>query len=137
MRADRFLSNSAWSGLIALTMTPVLFSAGPKVERSLFPVVDHVEIHSETLTEDGVSFFVSFDKVRGCEFLGVAWYSGAVRVGVEFEPGANLYPRTRPEGDQYAGPWLVRDVTTLEGTRAVAMHRCHPLWETNTTFYEG
>lgn len=129
------MSKSIWGILLGLTLIPLLWQVGPWLEHRFFPVVEDVEIHDPTVTEDGVSFFVSFEKVRQCEFVGVAWYSGAVRVGVEFAPGHNLYPATRPEGDQFAGPWLVRDVSTLEGTRAAAIHRCHPLWQTVSQFY--
>lgn len=137
MRFERVLSRTGLTVALSLALTPAVFSVGPAIESRFFPVVSDVKVEGVEKVEDGVAFYVAFDKVRQCKFLGVAWYLGAERVGIEFEPGHNLYPLTRPVGDQYAGPWLVRNVTSLEGTTAVAIHSCHPLWETVTPFYSG
>ena len=137
MRFERVLSKSGLTVALSLALTPAIFSVGPEIEARFFPVVENVQVESVTRVEEGVTFYVSFRKARQCEFLGVTWYLGAERVGIEFEPGHNLYPKSRPVGDQYAGPWLVRNVTSLEGTRASTVHSCHPLWETVTPFYAG
>lgn len=137
MRFERVLSRTGLTVALSLALTPAVFSVGPEIEARFFPVVTMANIESVEKVADGVAFYVSFDKLRQCEFLGVTWYLGAERVGIEFEPGHNLYPKSRPVGDQYAGPWLVRNVTSLEGTRAATVHSCHPLWETVTPFYAG
>lgn len=116
-------------------MIPAIFEVGPRLESAIFPVVDNVQISDVTPTDLGVSFYVRFDKLRQCEFLGIAWYQDNVRVGVAFEPGAENFPATRPEGDQFAGPWMLVGADRIEGTRAVVYHRCHPLWVTVSQFY--
>ena len=122
---------------ISLAMLPTLFTIGPRIEAAWFPVVRDVELINEEETRAGTSFYVSFRKVRQCEFLSLVWYEGPVRLTVDFEPSSEDAPRTRPVGDQYAGPWLARNLHGLKGSRAFVYHRCHPLWTTITPFYEG
>lgn len=120
---------------VTMMLTPMLFAIGPKLETHFFPVVNETRIENLTKTERGVEFYVRFDKTRQCEFLGIAWYQGPLRIGVAIEPDSNLFPKTRPEGDQFAGPWLVSNVDSLEGTKAFVYHNCHPLWITISPFY--
>ena len=120
--------------LAALAMTPTVFGVGPWIEAHIFPVVGRAQISHAEKTRTGTSFYVSFKKRRQCEFLALVWYQGPVRLTVDFEPHAEESPRSRPPGEQYAGPWLVRGLTQIEGSRALAYHRCHPLWTTITTF---
>ncbi|MEM7490058.1 MAG: hypothetical protein AAF390_13140 [Pseudomonadota bacterium] len=122
----------------ALALTPTVFAIGPLVESRAFPVTTRAEVLEETIGDEGVSFFVRFGKRRQCEFLGLAWYDGERRLPIEFEPGAGVTaPATRPMGGHFAGPWFLRGMRTLAGTRAWALHRCHPLWITFTEFYRG
>ncbi|MEB8388633.1 hypothetical protein OO012_15505 [Rhodobacteraceae bacterium KMM 6894] len=120
-----------------LALTPVVFGAGPWIESRLFPVSRNTSIANVENSRIGTSFFVNFRKLRQCEFLGLVWYEGPVRLVVDFAPDAEDAPKSRPVGDQYAGPWLVQGLHALGGSRAFAYHRCHPLWVTITTFYEG
>ncbi|MCV3271140.1 hypothetical protein [Roseobacter sinensis] len=122
---------------ICMALTPGVFSLGPYLESRYFPVVRDTRIMNEETVPGGVSFFVQFRKVRQCKFEGLAWYVGDVRVPVDFEPTAETMPRSRPMGGQYAGPWYVPGLPGTRGTHAYAYHRCHPLWETITRFYEG
>lgn len=135
MSVDRVLS---WAGLslaLSLAAIPAVFAAGPAIENRFFPVVGGVVVSDITNAPDGLSFYVEFNKLRSCEFLGIAWYHDRIRVGVAFEPGAENYPATRPEGEQFAGPWMLEGVDKIDGTRAVVYHRCHPLWVTVSHFY--
>jgi hypothetical protein len=121
-----------------MALTPAIFSAGPYLETRFFPVVRDTEIEHAERVEGGVSFFVGFTKVRQCEFLGLAWYVGNVRVPVNFEPSAVNSPSSRPTGGQYAGPWLVvTQDASVRGNVAYVYHRCHPLWVTISEFYQG
>ncbi|WP_317055024.1 hypothetical protein [Roseovarius rhodophyticola] len=122
---------------MSLALTPAFFAAGPVLEARWFPVVRDVEVSHDEETREGTSFYVRFRKVRQCEFLALVWYEGPVRLSVDFEPHSDDSPRTRPVGEQYSGPWLVRDLHGIQGSRAHAYHRCHPLWTTITTFYQG
>jgi hypothetical protein len=122
---------------VALALTPGFFAAGPWLESRIFPVTTAAEVLNEEPDLQGVNFEVRFRKLRRCRFLGLAWYVGERRVPVNFEPDAELSPSTRPVGGQIAGPWRLPGVRYLAGTRAWALHQCHPLWITFTKFYEG
>ena len=124
---------------ICMALTPAIFALGPWTERTLFPVVRDTTISDETPGAGGVSFNVRFRKVRDCTFIGLVWYDGPQRMNVEFEPETTSppAPRTRPSGQQVAGPWRMPGLDALKGTRAYVMHRCHPLWMTITAFYRG
>ena len=114
---------------------PILWPAGAWVEKTFFPVIRNVEITAVHPAQNGIMIELTFDKVRSCEFLGVVWYNGPLRVGVERNPNSPRYPKVLAEGPQAAGPWLIRNVSDLEGTHAITVHRCHPLWETISHFY--
>lgn len=148
---DRVLS---WPGIVLLTgvmFAPVYFPVYKKYEGVVFPVVVAVENEAGQLqpiaTEevagrcdgcghDYVDIWVNFDKVRSCEFLGLSWYSETNhRLRVDFGPEAEYAPVSRPVGEQVAGPWRIHGVSTIEGTRAVVSHQCHPLWVTHTEFH--
>lgn len=133
-----FLTRAAAFMAICMALTPAIFSVGPHLETRFFPVVVGTSLQNQERVEGGVSFFVRFTKVRQCEFLGLAWYVGQVRVPVNFAPTATNSPRTRPPGPQYTGPWLVAThEDTVSGNIAHAYHRCHPLWVTISEFYPG
>lgn len=131
----RFLTRGWFALFIAMALTPALFEIGPRIESRFFPVVSDTRIERIAPEKDGISFYALFDQQRQCEFKAITWYSGAQRIGVAIEPDAHLLPKTRPEGDQLAGPWTVTGVASLEGTRAYVHHRCHPLWNTISPFY--
>lgn len=133
----RSLSSALVIAGISLALLPAFFTVGPRVEAAFFPVVRDVEITNAEETRNGTSFYVAFRKVRQCKFVALVWYEGPVRLTVDFEPEAEDAPRSRPVGDQYAGPWLARDLHGLQGSRAFVYHQCHPLWTTITPFYEG
>lgn len=121
---------------VSLALTPAAFAVGPVLEALWFPVVRDVQIMSDEQTPNGKSSYTKFRKVRQCRFLALVWYDRPVRLNVNFEPDAGDAPSTRPLGDQYSGPSLVRDLQGLRGSRAHVYHCCHPLWTTITTFYK-
>lgn len=135
--AKFYLERVWWSLFLCLAAVPLLWALGPVVENRYFPVVTNVTVYGEVGASEGLLFEVAFRKARPCEFLGVSWYLGSKRVGVEFEPNSEKFFRSRPTGEQTAGPWLAKGITTLRGTHAIAHHRCHPLWVTETLFYDG
>lgn len=133
------LSSGALSLALCMALTPAVFTAGPWIENRFFPVVVGAEVGPLGRDEMGVEFDIRFEKVRPCEFLGLAWYEGPVRMAVDFGPteAPGPIPATRPMGMQHAGPWRIWGLESLTGTRAYTMHRCHPLWITITDFYQG
>ncbi len=132
-----WIRGSALTVGICLALTPAVFGSGPWVESHFFPVVRDTRITQPYDNDDGISFFVAFRKVRQCEFLGLVWYEHGTRLVVDFEPHADQAPRSRPVGEQFTGPWLVRGLQNLKKSQAFAYHRCHPLWVTISRFYGG
>lgn len=121
---------------LLIISSPVLWSFGSKYEGDFFPVVSKIKILSSAKEKQGVFINVSFKKFRQCEFIGISWYSKFnVRLPIIYENDAELSPLSRPTGPQSAGPWLIRDLKSLDGSRAIVSHKCHPLWITHTVFY--
>lgn len=133
---SKMLSNPAMAIWVTLISIPFLWSFGSKYEGDFFPVVTNTKIIDFKEQNEGVYINVLFDKSRQCDFVGISWYDEFnLRHGVEFEPDANLSPITRPVGAQVSGPWLIKGMTKLKGSRAIVSHNCHPLWTTHTVFY--
>ncbi len=137
MSDTNWVSGPALTVGICLALTPAMFGIGPWLESRLFPVVRETRISDTYDSDDGISFFVAFRKVRQCEFLGLVWYEHGMRLVVDFEPYSDQAPRSRPTGEQFTGPWLVRGLQRLKNSSAYAYHRCHPLWVTISNFYNG
>ena len=119
----------AWVSMIIIW--PIL----PTAEGNLLPVVGKVSVSRVTPKQNSVLFYVRFEKYRHCDFIGLTWYKGDVRLTLKFEPDANTSYPTRPTGGQYAGPWQLNGVTSLIGTVATVVHSCHPFWLTYTKFW--
>lgn len=134
---SKLLSVPAVAAWIALLFIPALWPYFPRLEGRLLPVATPYVVSSETVTKEGVSFYVSFEKLRQCDFIGIAWYQGHQRLTLVLEPDRELAPATRPTGGQFTGPWLLRGVDKLEGTQSVVLHRCHPFWTTITEMWPG
>lgn len=132
---DKLLSRAGLVGLGALAFIPVFVPYMPYVEGHILPVTKSVVLSGETRTEDGVQFLVRFSKKRQCDFKALVWYRGDTKLLLDFEPEADVDFPTRLTGDQATGPWELKNVTELVGTRSVAVHRCHWLWDTYTEFY--
>jgi len=123
--------------LVFFGSIPFLWPLMSQNEGVLFPVVENIEILDEQSTPSGLAVTVRFDKVRHCEFIGLAWYDPfGTRIHVDFFPDSDELPMSRPIGeDQTTRPWLLIGLETLEGTKAIAAHTCHPFWTTFTIFY--
>lgn len=122
-----------------------LFIIGPWIETNFNPVVGKLQIDSiEAGEEPGTSILhVRFNKVRDCQYLGLAWYRGTkvtsferVPVVLVRKPGDTSSPN-RPVGIQRAGPWIVSlsPEELRQNSFAELFHRCHPFWTTKTEFY--
>lgn len=130
--------------LVLSILTFSLLYFGPVLDRN-FPVVTNTEIHKiKEISNKEVEIWVTFDKRRNCEFLGLSWYIGDPNDGfsktwlIFLDDGKDSEP-TRPAGKQIAGPWLIgisRDNLFLKSF-ALATHQCNPLWKTRTIFYQS
>ena len=119
---------------LCLALVPSFFTLGPVVETRFFPVTTRAQVADPYTDGDGVLFHVRFEKLRSCEFIGLAWYEGDFRLRLDFEPDTGG-PVSRPTGPHVIGPWRVAQLRDLHQTHAWAMHRCHPLWVTFTRFF--
>jgi hypothetical protein len=123
---------------------PALAGLAQDIEQNLYPVATPVElIKVEEIDDENTLIWVKFDKLRGCEYLGLSWFegsleTGATRVRLSFgKPDSDQSDTTRPEGVQIAGPWklgMSKDAL-LNNSYAMLSHRCHPFWISKTQFY--
>lgn len=134
--ADKLLSGTSmllWASLLAI---PLLWPYARTIEGRMLPVVEDFTVLSSETVPEGVELRVRFNKVRDCEFRGLVWMLGEAALPVRFEIAARgNWPLSRVIGWQTAGPWTIGNVTALEGTVGVVIHRCHPLWLTQTHLY--
>tara|TARA_R100001143_G_C3352849_1_gene130594 strand:+ start:1659 stop:2087 length:429 start_codon:yes stop_codon:yes gene_type:complete len=123
--------------LVIVGSIPFAFPILANYEGQWFPVVENVEVQETLINEEGAFINVRFDKVRSCEFIGISWYDDfGQRLIINFAPNEAELPVSRPVGDdQFTGPWQLVGLTSLEGSRAIVSHRCHPFWTTFTNFY--
>lgn len=117
--------------MIAVPVTVPLLS---KTEGIVLPVVDNFKIVSQEKKDSHTFLYVTFDKKRHCEFLGINWYLGSNRLNVAFLEDQGQAPLSRPTGAQITGPWRI-DSSTISGSTAEVLHRCHNLWLTTTEIY--
>lgn len=139
----RFLAFCLYLSTAFLMVTPAYLLLGV-IERAYFPVVGKLQIVRSIGEKNSTLVYVSFDKKRDCEYLGITWSKvlpdGTLqRVPIELKPEGlpDNSDSTRPVGKQVAGPWriampadevIAKSVVTLR-------HRCHPLYDTLTRVY--
>ena len=123
--------------LIIFGLIPLSIPIISQYEGQMFPVIKNAEIESSYDTDQGKLIYVSFDKVRSCEFEGIQWFDYlGNRYSVQFEVNSELLPPSRPVlSGQQAGPWIIVDLNDLTGSNAIVSHRCSPFWLTYTNFY--
>lgn len=135
-RIAKIALHNAAALAVALVMAFGAFQFFASMQGRFFPVVSKAEIVDLVQTKEGVVFYLKFSKNYNCDFVGVNWYLGDHRLQLDFIEDNGRSPLSRPPGGQNAGPWILRGVATLVGTRASAVHRCPPgLWQTHTDFF--
>jgi hypothetical protein len=133
---------SMLTAAFALVLFPFISQLGAAYEGKFFPVVQNFEIIQarQGPTDLESEIYVSFDKVRNCEYVGITWdwRSGGnyVRVPLILNPPAGSTP-TRPVGPATAGPWIVQipPDQILGASRVTLNHRCSLLYITQTHAY--
>lgn len=115
----------------------IVYSLARDYEDLIFPVVTRSVVDSVEQTDEGLLVTHEFVKLRNCDYVGVSWYDAQrERISIVFPEEDSRLPTSRPTGPQHIKrPWLLRGITSLDGTRAVVSHRCHPLWLTHTEFW--
>lgn len=125
--------------LLGMLVWPLLSSIGPRLEGWAIPVVadTHIERY-EPSGEVWSLIYGSTRKIRDCKFIRLDWSYGdesgaSVIVPVTFLEG----PRVRSGGWFDFGPWRVElEPDKIDGSSfAYAVHRCHPLWLTESKFW--
>lgn len=138
MLALRMLS--VGSVLMSLMLFTMLF--GPILESKFFPVVtDTVIEHVKSVDPEYTALQIFANKNRACELISLEGLSGPIGSPRQSEirvlkadnvQGVEI--RSRPDGQQDFGVWLFKPQG--EYVKVVARHKCHPLWDTTSTFIE-
>jgi len=106
----------------------------PTVNGGLYPVVTHREFSNIQHTPYGLSFDVRYLKARGCQILGVNWWSD----GEIYIPKRVTKPTPQLDPDQTgwqdAGTWVLA-LDRLEGTTAYLLSLCPDDKLTQSPFY--
>lgn len=118
-----------WLILLAVAWGSIF--ATKAIELKYFPVVKNVEITEVIELENGLGVYLTFDKVRTCDFVKIAWYDA---VGAILNVTFNDDRGTRPPSHNEVGPWFV-ETDSLEGTELFVQHRCHLGWSQWTKMY--
>lgn len=138
-----------WQVLLVSVIMGVLwvtfFVNMPMFETRYWPVVGKLNIEKvEPRGENQTAIYASFEKLRACEYISIAWYRGTRTGSFERVPIATLRDptdeagTTRPLGFQKAGPWLINmPATEIVGNSfAELTHKCPGIpWLTTTWFY--
>lgn len=140
--SDRVTINFIAGVLFLMAITPPLAPLMQEAESKVLPVITDMQILDLRADNGGVSFRTSFDKVRGCKFVGLTWFRmlpGGLKeqVPIDFPRAPNdESDRTRPTGEQITGRWwLGMSLEDFETSSAWVRHVCHPLYESVTQFY--
>lgn len=136
---NKLLSNLGIFCFLSLSGVTVLWSDLDRLEGAVYPVVGNGILTDIEEKEEGVLIWVSFTKERDCDFNRIAWFWQNNPFPVVFLPDQEGRPTSRLEGVHSTGPWLVKGLThnMLLESIAYVRHKCNPLWETRSLFYEG
>lgn len=139
----RLLLFVLYSVTFCFTVTSLLLIA-PYVETRWFPVVSKMQISEmNALTPERTAVYASFEKLRDCDYVGIAWFHGSRKTGFERVPiqllraPGDISSPNRPLGRQTSGPWIVDiPIGEIRNNSFVELyHHCTPLWITATEFY--
>lgn len=125
------------AALALLLSVPTWFPEIAEREGDFMPVITDVKLSGVQKDGNHIKIqTVSFEKLRHCEFLRLAWFDEyGRRHALVSEPPADFEAKTFPPGRYEFGPWWVLGLNELPGSHAVAMHRCHPFWTTISEFH--
>lgn len=116
-----------WSMLVLMAAIPLAFEFGRAFEGDIFPVVRDV-----TVGFDGHNVSASFNKVRPCEFIDLIWFDGKTWTPAKFTD-----TWSRPVGPSIGVKWSTFPYEGPDNMKIVVRHNCHPLWDTETTFFKS
>lgn len=122
---------------VLMASLPIIFPKIAEYESIFAPVTTSFEITRTERADGGILVWLKFEKLRQCEFIDLRWYDWLGReLKVTFSPGeVNDESFTRPVGSADVGPWFISSTADLNFTKAYALHKCHPFWNTQTLVY--
>ena len=127
------MSLFVWSLIILI---PLLWPLLKKAEPILLPVVTDFKVEKLVIVEEGTLIWVSLNKIRNCQYLGMEWYRGNRRIVFDTErKDSDHSAKSRIVGEHIIGPWFLEDTFGLDGVTGYVQHSCHPLWTTRTKLY--
>ena len=111
---------------------------GGQIEGRFFPVIDKTVVtHVERDIENRSLVWGHAMQLRDCSFVRLEWRIGTpahyAAIDVVFLDVAEL----RPDGVFDFGPWKLHATPdqVMKRSFATVVHRCHPLWNTETVFW--
>jgi hypothetical protein len=132
-------------GILTAFLLWLLTLVGATYEGILYPVVHDFRIEKmEPKGENKTWVWVSFQKQRDCEYIGISWYykfdtpglTTISRRELNIDPlnqseGQDL---NRPRGEHIDGPWEVNmSMDDIKNhSLLTTTHRCHPLYITRS-----
>lgn len=131
-------------GLTTIFAVTSFLLLAPVLETKYWPVVGKMVI--EKMEYDGPNstrVWASFEKLRSCDWLGIAWFHGTRDTRFErvmlqlYRDPKDISSPNRPLGYQNTGPWIVSiPMRDIEKNSFVELyHQCTPFWVTRTEFF--
>lgn len=139
----KFILTVCYTLTVCFTVA-AFFLITPYLETRYWPVVGKMKIEwMMDENEKQTKIYVSFTKLRNCDYMGIAWFrgnrtTGFLRVPLQLMrlPGDVSSPN-RPLGYQQSEPWIV-DIPQGEivtNSFVELYHQCTPFWVSRTEFY--
>lgn len=128
------LSLRMWPATLALLIPTMTIH----IEKVFFPVVKDFTITEMKRTEHVIAISGYMRKIRDCRFAGVTAEGqsalGVTELPLLFKDNERSQASTRPAGVQGWGPWYIEVPINkeLEVIELQAVHRCHPMWVSQT-----
>ncbi len=137
LRAMRFASQRSWWFLFwaALVALPIYGPIMPMIDGFILPVTTKISpVHPVVTDDGGLEFKFQYTKLRACEYLGTEARLSGYHVDFGLAPGQLQMGGTRSTGAQISQLWHL-DNPTLQGVTIYFLHRCMPLWISQTQVY--
>lgn len=138
MKTTIIIKNIITSSLAALVFMVALTLLVPLVkdyEEKHYPIVSEAILTKSHLKDGEVHLYLTFTKLRDCEFVHLDAIQLGVRVGYIFGEDGDYLPVSRDEGQQSIGP-IVLNTNTIKHLKITTVHRCNLLYDTRSKLYE-
>jgi len=126
---NKILKELTWIIIFILSQLALFLYNFREFETQFLPVVGDISVRSELKDKEtkSIMVYVSFDKLRDCEFIGLRMtdpYGSRVKFKFLDEDTLNDDSYlSRPEGFNIAGPWWI-EYYNFEDLQIEAIHKC-------------